>query len=238
MMNETGVVAPSIVAQGSVAVKDDPDGSEDVQIPTGASVIEPDSVLDADGRTYHGYREGKYFLPNDADEQDRLDFLHAQFMMLLDGKLFFAPLADEQLKGRAIDLATGTGIWALDFAEQHPQCKVIGVDLSKIQPDPSVMMPNCEFIKEDCEETWVYGNKFDYVHLRLVVSCFNDHRVVMRHAFENLKPGGYVTFRKGGAFRTNGAEKGACLRVPGTLITDFPSRAHVPTEKNLQISIY
>lgn len=32
----------------------------------GKSVIEPDSVLGESGRLYHGYKEGKYMLPNDA----------------------------------------------------------------------------------------------------------------------------------------------------------------------------
>lgn len=33
---------------------------------SGSSVIEPDSVLDDSGRLYHGYKDGKYYLPNDA----------------------------------------------------------------------------------------------------------------------------------------------------------------------------
>lgn len=34
--------------------------------PVGTSVVDPDSVLGESGRLYHGYKEGKYFLPNDA----------------------------------------------------------------------------------------------------------------------------------------------------------------------------
>lgn len=34
--------------------------------PAGTSVVEPDSVLGESGRLYHGYKEGKYLLPNDA----------------------------------------------------------------------------------------------------------------------------------------------------------------------------
>lgn len=33
---------------------------------TGTSVFEPESVWDNNGRSYHGFKEGKYFLPNDA----------------------------------------------------------------------------------------------------------------------------------------------------------------------------
>lgn len=33
---------------------------------SGSSVVEPNSVTEANGRTYHGYKEGRYFAPNDA----------------------------------------------------------------------------------------------------------------------------------------------------------------------------
>lgn len=32
----------------------------------GSSVIDPTSVLGESGRLYHGYKDGKYFSPNDA----------------------------------------------------------------------------------------------------------------------------------------------------------------------------
>lgn len=35
-------------------------------ISTGESVLDTQSVLAENGRTYHGFKEGKYFLPNDA----------------------------------------------------------------------------------------------------------------------------------------------------------------------------
>jgi hypothetical protein len=64
------------------------------RIPSGSSVIEPDSVLAANGRSYHGYKEGSYILPNDAAEQDRLDFQHMMVNIMLDGRLYTAPLTE------------------------------------------------------------------------------------------------------------------------------------------------
>lgn len=32
----------------------------------GSSVVEPNSILGESGRLYHGYEDGKYYLPNDA----------------------------------------------------------------------------------------------------------------------------------------------------------------------------
>lgn len=87
---------------------------------------------------------------------------------------------------------TGTGIWAINFAKQHPQAKVTGTDLSLIQP---VTAPsNCVFVREDCEEEWVFQETFDFVHLRAMCSCFDDPRGVMQKAYNNLEPGGWVEY--------------------------------------------
>ncbi|KAH8655782.1 S-adenosyl-L-methionine-dependent methyltransferase [Xylariales sp. PMI_506] len=162
--------------------------------PTGNSVIDVDSVVGDSGRTYQGYKEGTYFLPNDAAEQDRLDMQHAGTTLLLDDKLYLAPIENPKY---VLDIATGTGIWALQFAEQHPNSHVIGTDLSDIQPKSA--LPNCTFVREDSEELWLFGTseeptRFDYIHLRYVFSCFNRPREVMKQAYQNLKPGGWIEY--------------------------------------------
>ena len=53
--------------------------------------------------------------PNDETEQDRMDLVHHLYGLLLGGKLFLAPVPDDTQ--RVLDLGTGTGIWAMDFAE-------------------------------------------------------------------------------------------------------------------------
>ncbi|ORY67601.1 S-adenosyl-L-methionine-dependent methyltransferase [Pseudomassariella vexata] len=178
---------------------------------SGDSVVEPDSILAPDGRFYHGYKDGKYFLPNDADEQDRLDFQHAGVMLLLDGRLACAPVRQPR---HVMDVATGTGIWALEFARQNPGSHVIGTDLSRIQPDLEATVPNCEFIKEDAEEEWMYEHKFDYVHLRFVGSCFHSHRTVLRHAFDNMNPGGWIEYQDSlpELYRLGGSAEGSAVK--------------------------
>jgi hypothetical protein len=64
------------------------------------------------GRRYHGFRSGSYLLPNDEQEQDRLDLLHHIFLLVLSGKLYDAPVPASSLK-RVLDIGTGTGIWAI-----------------------------------------------------------------------------------------------------------------------------
>ncbi|WEW60687.1 hypothetical protein PRK78_006174 [Emydomyces testavorans] len=84
------------------------------------------------GRTYHAYKEGSYLLPNDDQENDRLDMQHAVFLRSIKGKLGLAPISKNVQN--VLDVGTGTGIWALDFADEFPSAEVIGTDLSPIQP--------------------------------------------------------------------------------------------------------
>ena len=45
-----------------------------------------------------------------------MDMVHHIYRLLLGGKLSLAPISDNVQ--RVLDLGTGTGIWAMDFAEQ------------------------------------------------------------------------------------------------------------------------
>lgn len=47
-----------------------------------------------------------------------MDMVHHIYRLLLGGKLCLAPISDNVQ--RVLDLGTGTGIWAMDFAEQVP----------------------------------------------------------------------------------------------------------------------
>lgn len=165
-----------------------------MRVPTGTSVAEPGSILDEEsGRTYHNHHTGSYYYPNDAAEQDRLDLQHKIFKILHDGGLHRAPV---QCPKHVLDVACGTGIWAIQYAWQHPDATVIGTDLSLIQPINAP--PNCSFVKEDSEkDQWIPGAfpaPFDFVYLRLVNAAFNDHLTVMKKCFDNMEPGGWIEY--------------------------------------------
>ncbi|RDW60316.1 hypothetical protein BP5796_11922 [Coleophoma crateriformis] len=143
--------------------------------------------VEENGRTYHRYKEGKYVMPNDEIEQDRLDMQHQLWLMTLSDKLHLAPIKPNP--NHILDIGTGTGIWAIDCATMYPTASVIGSDLSPIQP--AFVPPNCQFEVEDVEDEWTYTQGFDFIHGRLLVSCFKDPRAVFIQAFAHLAPGGY-----------------------------------------------
>ncbi|KAM3081282.1 hypothetical protein ACMFMG_005239 [Clarireedia jacksonii] len=142
--------------------------------------------VEENGRTYHAFNAGKYIGPNDEIEQARLDLQHHLFLITLDNKLHLAPIQDAQ---NVLDIATGTGIWAIEFAQQYPKATVLGTDLSPIQP--TYVPSNCTFVIEDAEEPWTYPSQFDYIHGRALVSCFRDPPSVIRSIYNCLLPGGY-----------------------------------------------
>lgn len=81
------------------------------------SIASDSSALDyeySNGRRYHGYRKGKYLLPNDDLEQDRMDLVHHLWNVQLGGRLMLAPVEPGKLKN-VLDLGTGTGIWCTDI---------------------------------------------------------------------------------------------------------------------------
>jgi len=55
--------------------------------------------------------------------------------------------------------------------------------------------PNCTFEVEDAEDDWIYSQKFDLIHGRLMVMCFKDPRHVLEQAFKCLAPGGYLEWQ-------------------------------------------
>ena len=156
------------------------------------------SILDykyENGRRYHAYHEGKYVLPNDEQEQDRLDLLHHIFRLTLDGALYRAPLSGQRPQ-RILDMGTGTGIWAIELAEDFPDSVVVGTDLSAIQPN--WVPPNLKFYVDDLESAWAYppAEHFDYIHGRALIGSISDWTKLFSEIFNNLNSGGYVEIQE------------------------------------------
>lgn len=150
---------------------------------TAASTSLASSVRDyafENGRRYHRFREGRYNFPNDDVEQEREDMKHAMVKMLCQ-QLHFAPLGDNP--HQILDIGTGTGIWAIEMADQYPSATVLGVDLSPIQPE--WVPPNVRFMVDDVESPWLHPNNyFDYIHSRHTVMAIKDWPKLFRRSLE------------------------------------------------------
>ncbi|KAL2831418.1 S-adenosyl-L-methionine-dependent methyltransferase [Aspergillus cavernicola] len=139
------------------------------------------------GRGYHKYSDGRYFIPEDEQEQERLDMQHEICLITMDRKLYLSPLPAEVQN--VLDIGTGTGIWAIDFADQHPISSVIGTDLSPIQP--SWIPPNCKFEIDDYEQPWTFSQNFDFIHGRMLAGSIGDADALFKQAYDRLTPGGW-----------------------------------------------
>ncbi|KAI1033102.1 hypothetical protein LB504_006286 [Fusarium proliferatum] len=152
------------------------------------------------GRTYHAFRESiNYVLPNDSVSELHgyyehgligVDLQHHLFTLTLGGKLFLSPIGDTKHLSRVLDAGTGTGVWAIDFADAHPETEVIGIDLSPIQPN--FLPTNLQFQVDDLEDEWTFSYNFDFVFARMMTGSIGDFPKFFAQSFNALSPGGWV----------------------------------------------
>ncbi|WYZ46579.1 hypothetical protein EsH8_IX_000804 [Colletotrichum jinshuiense] len=132
------------------------------------------------GRTYHTLSDGTYILPNDEMEQERLDLTHHLWDLTWDNQLCVCPKKDGA--ENVLDIGTGTGVWAMDYADAHPEAKVVGVDLSPIQP--GFVPPNCSFEIDDVEKEWTWSVNFDFVLIRHMNSAIASWEKLLAQVYE------------------------------------------------------
>ncbi|KAF4920563.1 Secondary metabolism regulator LAE1 [Colletotrichum viniferum] len=180
------MASPSNDFEIQVAADEQQDDSHsDIESVTASSTTSlRESVVDylvENGRTYHRYKEG--------------NMVHALWLLTLADKLGLAPPCDKDAKvGRVLDIGTGTGIWAINFADEHPESEVLGNDLSPIQP--SDVPPNVRFEVDDIEDEWTYSRPFDYIHSRVMTSSVADWPQYLKKCYDNLQPGGYLELQE------------------------------------------
>lgn len=72
---------------------------------------------------------------------------HEILKILFDGRNYLAPLSHDDPPRRILDIATGTGQWAIEMGDEFPRSSVIGTDLSPVQPE--LVPPNVRFYVDD-----------------------------------------------------------------------------------------
>ncbi|KAI0476754.1 hypothetical protein F4859DRAFT_61041 [Xylaria cf. heliscus] len=136
------------------------------------------------GRRYCGL----YYMPNDEDEQVRLQLLNQVYLKVFDGELTTVPLESPT---HILDVGTGVGEWAIDMAEAYPECEVTGIDISNIFERR--VPQNVYWEIDDAELEWERPpNHYDLIHLRDMTGAFADWEDIYRSAFRCLKPGGWI----------------------------------------------
>ncbi|KAJ4289308.1 hypothetical protein N0V88_007059 [Collariella sp. IMI 366227] len=155
------------------------------------------------GRTYHSdIGKAEHWIPNDEQQLESMDMHHGTSeltaghshhacTLLLEGKLYLAPIDKEKVRD-VLDIGTGTGIWAVDFADTHPDAEVVGTDITPIQE--TWVPPNLRFELEDANsENFSFKTDFfDFVHLRGMVGTIADWPKFYREAYRVCKPGGWI----------------------------------------------
>jgi hypothetical protein len=142
------------------------------------------------------------------------DLQHALFLRTFDDRLGFAPPCKPDAKVQhVLDVGTGTGIWVMDYADDHPSAEVCSsivpcwapindfrlLESTCLPFSPACMAahssfprlannisvpPNVRFIIDDIEEEWQYSSKFDYIHSRMMNSSVADWESYATKIFE------------------------------------------------------
>ncbi|EGY14068.1 Secondary metabolism regulator LAE1 like protein [Verticillium longisporum] len=205
--------APQAEEDGNRGATVDDDDSAFMDEGASSSASISSSILQyrvINGRTYHSDRgDATYWASNDDQQNESLDILHHLSYLSMNGKLHLAPLKKESVKS-VLDVGTGTGIWAIDFADENPGSEVMGTDISPIQP--SWVPPNLRFEIEDFTKAWSFAdNSFNYVHMRYLFGSVTDWYELFRQSYRVCRPGGWVESYEGSAM---------CYSDDGTLKHD------------------
>ncbi|KLO86471.1 uncharacterized protein LW93_11247 [Fusarium fujikuroi] len=140
------------------------------------------------GRTYQD-ADARYWAPKDQLSLDMMEVLYYATFLALESKLYLAPL-DTSHVSNVLDIGTGTGLWAIDFADDFPEANVTGTDISPIQP--SFVPPNLQLEIDDFTKEWTFETQRDFIHMRFLGGSVSDWRHLYESAYRATKPGGWI----------------------------------------------
>lgn len=161
------------------------------------STVSEDSMppIHAYSHTYHG--SGQLMTPNDESEARRMALQHKLFQLCLDGGLVDTKLPLEnhtpENPFQILDIGAGSGIWACEMAQLHPQVNILGIDITRALL-PNNVPANVTFEIADVMDPWP-PHTYDFIHMRnLVGGGIRDWQALIARAFAYLKPGGLLEF--------------------------------------------
>ncbi|KAK4166017.1 S-adenosyl-L-methionine-dependent methyltransferase [Cladorrhinum sp. PSN259] len=131
-----------------------------------------------------------YFAPVDEDEVERLVYQHQVFNMIFENRSIFPPIPRPR---RILECGSGSGAWAIEVAEEYPECEVIGIDINPY-PVPEDIPPNVDFQVDDLNSPSTFpSNYFDLVNSRMMAGGIHRNRWAnyMSDILRVLRPGGW-----------------------------------------------
>jgi SAM-dependent methyltransferase len=140
-----------------------------------------------------------YILPKDKMEGDRLDLQH-YLLKVAVGRNYYAPVRQPR---SILDVATGTGIWGRELAQEFRHAEVIGIDIDRAPLEralerlgPGGQFPsNFHFQEANVLQGLPFeAGRFDFVHSRLMAAFVPWHQWpgVVAEMVRVTKNGGYV----------------------------------------------
>ncbi|KAF5313885.1 hypothetical protein D9619_013021 [Psilocybe cf. subviscida] len=128
---------------------------------------------------------GNYLLPADGLEAARLKNQNDLLRRLFDNKSVISPI-DLGPESQVLDIATGSGIWALDLVAEKP----------------GIGHVRCADIVLDLPAEW--SSKFDLVHQRLLIDAlkYDEWAVAVKEIFRVTTPGGFAELCEWYPFKT------------------------------------
>ncbi|KAG6108217.1 hypothetical protein E4U13_006562 [Claviceps humidiphila] len=84
-------------------------------------------------------------------------------------------------------------IWAVEVRDRYPSATVRGIDIAPIQP--KWVPANVSFLVDDCELDWTERD-VDLAHFRFTIVFMKKTSQVLGHAFESLRPGGWIELQE------------------------------------------
>ncbi|KAJ0161439.1 hypothetical protein CTA2_6203 [Colletotrichum tanaceti] len=168
------------------------------------------------GREYQRYAvdNGAYFAPMDEvrnttspvtafllrltfptglqDEVERLQIMHVVLSVVFENQLLFPPIPRPR---RILDCGFGSGDWAIEVAQRHPNCEVVAIDICPhIWPDETETPTNLNLQVDDLNGRFTFpSNHFDLVHSQMMAGGIHSNRwrEYIGDMFRVIRPGGW-----------------------------------------------
>ncbi|CAG8544054.1 7177_t:CDS:2 [Paraglomus brasilianum] len=205
-----------------------------------------------DGRRYQRLDDSNYALPNDIEEEERLDLQHNYMKLGFGGTNFSAPVDALLRRGaRVLDVGCGSGTWVLELAKEYPNSYFVGLDLAPVIL-PEKKPDNVEFTEYNVLDGLPYkSNSFDFVFARILLSVFTRAQwteLAVPEYARVTKPGGWVELMefdealKGGCENVDRLSKAwsdfadskGLIASPGYDICDFLKQSNYFTNVNYE----